>query len=77
MSRGTPSDLIDSEEACHAKASSLRIMAERDLSPPSRARTLEIAEEWEAKADRAGQPMARRLKPKIAFPLFFTRLLRR
>jgi hypothetical protein len=48
MSRGTPRDLFDNEEACHAKASLLRTMAEGDLSPESNARTLEIAAEWEA-----------------------------
>jgi len=77
MSKGTPRELYDSEDACRAKAASLRTTAEGDPSPESRARTLEIAAEWEAKADRACQPIARRLTPRIVFPLFFTRLLRR
>jgi hypothetical protein len=77
MSRETPSELFDSEEACRAKAASLRTTAEGDPSSESQARTLEIAAEWEAKADRACRPIARRLKPRIFLPLFFTRLLRR
>ena len=77
MSRGTPEDLFDGEPACRDKAASLRAMAEQASSPDSKARTLEIAKEWEAKADGYQQPIARRLSKKIAFPLFFTRLLRR
>jgi hypothetical protein len=77
MSTVPPKELFDSEHACRAKAAALRTAAEADASPASRSRTLEIAAEWEAKADRARQPLKRRLKSKIAFPSFFIRLFRR
>jgi hypothetical protein len=77
MSRGTPRELFDSEEACRAKAASLRTASEGDPSAGSKARTLEIAAEWEAKADRICQSTSLRLEPRLVLPLFFTRLLRR
>jgi hypothetical protein len=69
--------LFDSEQECRAKAAALRISAEAELSPEARTRIFEIAAEWEAKADRAGRPVTRRLEARTAVPLLFARLLRR
>jgi hypothetical protein len=54
MSRGTPEDLFDSEPASRDKAASLRAMAGQASSADSKARTLEIAKEWEARPTCAG-----------------------
>ena len=77
MPIGQTKDRLDDEAGCRAKAASMRALAANAVDQSAKLRALEIAREWDAKADEYRRPVTRRLKSKIAFPVFFTRLLRR
>jgi hypothetical protein len=47
---------FDSAAWCRAKAATLRVQAKRGANAATRAQVLEIAAEWEAKADALDRP---------------------